>query len=211
MRSEQRLDWRSKESYAYTARLTRLGWAWEFLRRNPRFREEHEESLAIAEPRSQFEALRHWGLLRTDDPAKNALEARLFWDPGACPHVLPLVSGCCSTATDTLRVPRMHHVLICDGVRRLQLSVWVMSGSEPDRILTEAVVPTRDAQCRWRALNCFNDYLFSGALPQRHFRSDGTSDRLTRVVQVLDGARSGAPHREIAIALYGHRGIMADW
>lgn len=31
-------DWRDAHAYAYTLRLTRLGWAWEFLRRNPQFR-----------------------------------------------------------------------------------------------------------------------------------------------------------------------------
>ena len=30
-------DWRDPDSYSYTASLTRTGWAWEFLRRNPDF------------------------------------------------------------------------------------------------------------------------------------------------------------------------------
>ncbi|RTM05691.1 MAG: hypothetical protein EKK31_15125 [Hyphomicrobiales bacterium] len=30
-------DWQDDETYAYCAQLTSLGWAWEFLRRNPLF------------------------------------------------------------------------------------------------------------------------------------------------------------------------------
>lgn len=30
-------DWWDERSYGYTAHLTRHGWAWEFLRRNPAF------------------------------------------------------------------------------------------------------------------------------------------------------------------------------
>lgn len=30
-------NWWDKRSYGYTAYLTRRGWAWEFLRRNPTF------------------------------------------------------------------------------------------------------------------------------------------------------------------------------
>ncbi|TGS43728.1 MULTISPECIES: DUF6499 domain-containing protein [unclassified Mesorhizobium] len=30
-------DWQDEEGYAYCAQLTSLGWAWEFLRRNPLF------------------------------------------------------------------------------------------------------------------------------------------------------------------------------
>lgn len=33
-------DWRDVTAYAYTKDLTREGWAWEFLRRNPAFRKD---------------------------------------------------------------------------------------------------------------------------------------------------------------------------
>ncbi|WP_353682934.1 DUF6499 domain-containing protein [Mesorhizobium sp.] len=43
-------DWRDKNSYDYTAHLTRRGWAWEFLRRDPAFR----HHLAIALERAKW-------------------------------------------------------------------------------------------------------------------------------------------------------------
>ncbi|MDZ5696742.1 transcriptional regulator domain-containing protein [Chelativorans sp. M5D2P16] len=67
-----RPDWRNEKAYAYTARLTRREWAWEFLRRNPEFRRQ----LAIAvrqatcsKGRAALQAIRstvdlsRWGIL----------------------------------------------------------------------------------------------------------------------------------------------------
>lgn len=41
-------DCRNATAYAGTMRLTRLGWAWEFLRRNPTFRKEFSVTLDLA-------------------------------------------------------------------------------------------------------------------------------------------------------------------
>lgn len=65
-------DWRNENAYAYTARLTRRGWAWEFLRRNPEFR--HQLAIAIqqatcSEARAALQVIRstvdlsRWGVL----------------------------------------------------------------------------------------------------------------------------------------------------
>lgn len=42
-------DWWEETSYGYTAHLTRRGWAWEFLRRNPAFRRDLAHALELAE------------------------------------------------------------------------------------------------------------------------------------------------------------------
>ncbi|WP_265518234.1 transcriptional regulator domain-containing protein [Nitratireductor luteus] len=65
-------DWRNEKAYAYTAQLTRRGWAWEFLRRNPEFR--HQLAIAIqqamcSEVRAALQVIRsavdlsRWGIL----------------------------------------------------------------------------------------------------------------------------------------------------
>ncbi|WP_225248179.1 transcriptional regulator domain-containing protein [Mesorhizobium sp. J8] len=41
-------DWRRHETYHYTRRLPRTGWAWEFLRRNPQFQRDHAKMAAPA-------------------------------------------------------------------------------------------------------------------------------------------------------------------
>jgi hypothetical protein len=52
-----RPNWWDRSSYDYTAQLTRQGWAWEFLRRNPVFRQ------ALAQGLEGAEWLRHRGSL----------------------------------------------------------------------------------------------------------------------------------------------------
>lgn len=212
MWSEQQPDWRSKESYAYTANLTRLGWAWEFLRRNPRFQADVRQR-PTADGGGRRNDLRRWGVLRADTPSKNALDAKVFWDPNACSHVLPLVAahGAVPVSTDRLISARVSHVLICDGGRRLQLSVRICAVPEPENLLTEAIVRPTESACRWRTLICFNEYLSSGHLSRRHFRSERTAGRLLRVTQALDGALCEASQREIAVALYGRVRVSDDW
>ncbi|WP_159587935.1 transcriptional regulator domain-containing protein [Chelativorans xinjiangense] len=41
-------DWQDRGAYDYTERLTRRGWAWEFLRRNPDFQKDLARGLSRA-------------------------------------------------------------------------------------------------------------------------------------------------------------------
>ncbi|MCR4265838.1 transcriptional regulator domain-containing protein [Nitratireductor sp. ZSWI3] len=65
-------DWRFRNTYGHTRRLTRRGWAWEFLRRNPAFRRDLMRALEharYAERRMDVDVitssfnLAGWGLL----------------------------------------------------------------------------------------------------------------------------------------------------
>lgn len=67
-------DWRDPESYAYTRALSRDAWAWEFLRRNPRYRTDYSRvagAFRTARPARvgvlaavvMSEAALRWGLL----------------------------------------------------------------------------------------------------------------------------------------------------
>ncbi|WP_172374623.1 DUF6499 domain-containing protein [Mesorhizobium sp. NZP2234] len=65
-------NWQDEKSYRYTRHLTRRGWAWEFLRRNPAFQRDCRHALEHAEfaerwfevelVRSSLD-LTQWGLL----------------------------------------------------------------------------------------------------------------------------------------------------
>lgn len=65
-------DWQDEKSYRYTQHLTRRGWAWEFLRRDPAFQRDLGHALEQAEfaerwfdvevVRSSLDLTR-WGLL----------------------------------------------------------------------------------------------------------------------------------------------------
>ncbi|WP_432284854.1 DUF6499 domain-containing protein [Aminobacter sp. BA135] len=86
-------DWQDEKSYRYTRHLTRRGWAWEFLRRNPAFQRDCRLSLEQAEfaerwfevevVRSSLD-LTQWGLL-----FRRLVEARC-----GCFLVLPPMPAC---------------------------------------------------------------------------------------------------------------------
>jgi hypothetical protein len=98
-------------SYDYTALLTRSRWAWEFLRRNSRFREDCERAqsqtvswkeagrgITLVKPRQDQRQAQKWGLGFFPDPDENAIAANVFWCSGLYPrainvHVGPMGPG----------------------------------------------------------------------------------------------------------------------
>src|SRR5579863_2611582 len=101
----RRPDWRDPASYDDTRDLTREGWAWEFLRRNPKYRRawnEHAGRGAITiraltgnvdvidSPLASPIERRNWGLMAFEDPAQPATAARVFWSAEASSFVLPV-------------------------------------------------------------------------------------------------------------------------
>jgi hypothetical protein len=207
-----RVNWRDKASYAYAANLNGLGWAWEFLRRNPRFRQAYAQSESpptnAAEPKSSALALRRWGVLRADAPDRNAAVAKVFWDPSICAHVLPIAGP---TVHDVGAPGAPHHVLVCEGDRRLQLVVRHLVSLEDDEWLTPAIMTQGCQRRRQAALASLNAYAFTGHLPAHAVRLQPGTPRLAHVVQALDGALSEASHREIACAIYGERRVLSTW
>ena len=57
-------DWRDPASYAYTRGLTGEAWAWEFLRRNSRYRSAYESAETTAKSAQEVDAAAApWGLV----------------------------------------------------------------------------------------------------------------------------------------------------
>ena len=65
-------DWQDEKTYGYALHLTRRGWAWEFLRRNPEFQRALTcllEQAEYVERRSDVDVIRsphdltQWGLM----------------------------------------------------------------------------------------------------------------------------------------------------
>ena len=82
------MDWRSQDAADSLKELDRSGLAWEFLRRNPEYREDYRQALqriasgAIAEEAAMAEISRRWGLSfrprsrRASKPPPDDLAAR---------------------------------------------------------------------------------------------------------------------------------------
>ena len=224
-------DWRNENSYNYTAKLTRAGWAWEFLRRNPEFRNDYARVKAkTSKVRrgklrvSEMPELKRWGVSWCDPPGENALRANVFWHADACNHVLPLIGSrsagerVLENAFAAVIANARHlgsregrHLLLCDGAHRLQLQMRGCRAGRTGLLLTPAVICPRLVSTRLRLLSCFNDYLRAGKLLSKYFPLEPRQRRLRVVLQALDGSLCPACHRDIAIALYGAERVRSTW
>ncbi|MCT7378245.1 DUF2285 domain-containing protein [Chelativorans sp. EGI FJ00035] len=129
-----------------------------------------------------------------------------------------------SSATDAIDLGRLpcdaavvlepegrQHVLLHEDERHLQLSLTQGNLLRPARLLTDAVAPPDRARHHLKALGCLNDLHTRGRLSARYFPVEPRHARLRFVLRALDGALAGASHRDIAVALFGHARVRADW
>ncbi len=88
-------------SASWLSELSRIGWAWEFLRRNGDYRRQYLEQ---ADPA----VLEGWGLQYFEDPDLDSRHAQVFWRPDVCSAVLPVTA---TTLTQTTKKRRVSTAL----------------------------------------------------------------------------------------------------
>ena len=226
---EAKGDWRDPENYRWMTSLARTAWAWEFLRRNPRYGSDYASHLAghpaVDEP-DHLSAL-PWGLLRFEDPANDARLASVLWQMKACREVLPLAAAKMrpGTAVETLDLPKLRcrtavydfgveerrEVLLTQDGRSLQLTVFGPIPLEEALLLTPALPELRFSKARLQAVKRLADVVKHGWLRPSLYRRERQSARLARVVQALDGSLAKAQQREIAVALFSKERVDRDW
>ena len=75
-RTSRTPNWRDRSSYGYTLSLSKRGWAWEFLRRNPQLRKvarrlkagsvtigQQDHMVRVATTLAALEPIMDWGIL----------------------------------------------------------------------------------------------------------------------------------------------------
>lgn len=204
--------------YQWTHKLPKLSWAWEFLRRNPRYRADCSAANSCS-----VVAAGAWPLLRLIDPAEDALSAEVFWRKEACGSVLPLASTLHaadeptrSFSLDEVRCRvrvidegDVHHVLFSQDGRSLQLEVHgPLNGAV---FLTPALLRQEMASDRLVAMKRLNDVVNSGILRPELYPPEARAARFVTLISVLDGLLLNLSHRDIAIRLFGLDRVAQDW
>ncbi len=153
-------------------------------------------------------------------------DASVFWSPDPSSHVLPIAAERALRLPDTDRLDLSmlscritiltigdgrQQVLLTDGDRSLQLTVSGASLLEPVRLSTAALWPASMMKQRLNGLECLNSLRSTGRLPARLFPAEPRRARLRWVLRALDGSIAGAPHRNIAVALFGKPRVDRDW
>jgi hypothetical protein len=123
-------DWRDAASYAPLLEADRSILAWEWLRRDPVYRE-----AAARAPRGLWTvAAGEWGLAAFEPPGLAAPLARPVWSAEAHPFILPVLACGPGEARDTFDLGRFEsllslvmapgrgeHLLLSDGLRSIRL------------------------------------------------------------------------------------------
>lgn len=197
--------------YSYTESLQPDDWAWEFLRRNPEYREDAAVDPAVEEaPPDPTD----WGCDFVADPERRADEIAVFWLPELLGNLIPLAPGPPGTGPpityEPWRWPGRKQALSTGD--RLQL---IVDGEQPHRLLLPGPDPPDDGAALglvldrsrfWRArldaaarfLAAVGQHLPGFRPPPPPHLSDERRDRLTAMLWALDLQRAGASEHEIA-------------
>lgn len=226
--------------YDYLSRLSPDRWAWEYLRRNPRYRRDHalcagegpSEALAPCAPirmlksRARPGLAGRWGLVFLPDPALGGFEADAVWSEAAFPgqveiHCSPRGPGeTCDLWERTLPIAKITHVSDSLGreyllVRGRGCVVQVRCTGLPliglEPVRMKFTVPDIDAYERMaRGQTAVLDLYGDGP--------DLSVPLWTKTTQILrnglialDCLEKGMSRREIAAQLYGEARVAEAW
>ena len=212
-------SWRSAAAYAYLDNLSPAELAWEFLRRNPRYRRDYRATAGDVDPPAAVsERVRaRWGLCFPIDPDLRADEAPVVWLPELDPGAVLLASAP-ATFTDAQTVgtimpsfQRSTRDFTCwiveDGHGRLPV---VRIGDVGALAPAAAVIPL-DADFTTRlgaSLRLRNRITGRHAHPPDRMTAQ-RRQRLALTLRALDGRLGHATYRAIAQNLFGRAGLPA--
>jgi len=210
-------SWRATAAYLYTLWISRSDLAWEYLRRNARYRWcwAHHRS-------SRPAAAAHWGLVRYCDPCLAAPYARPSWLLSEDNQMVPLTLKETADATYRLRLWRIAgakslvqsgnglllHVRHADTVTNIELPPDVGDGTA-----AAFVVPVGERFVSGCAAAAAANAVLTGTANTWPAAGRVGQDQVLhlRALQAFDARAAGAPHRDIAIALFGSERVSRDW
>jgi hypothetical protein len=210
MNSVEKPSWGPPAAYLYILKLDAALWAWEYLRRNLKYRRDYDCASTGRPPRSP----RSWGLASWENPREDGRTAEPQWLIGEDPEILlrpgraedhpgPLFDFWAIQGQKSLRNHGDHLSLTVragsEVLRRVQLAndLWI---GDPVAIsvtgVAGIVARAHAAQRLLRSLQCGS----RAALPERPSLTALTH---MQTLRALDGDATGASQREIARALFG--------
>lgn len=225
-------DWHPAAAYLYALTLDGPALAWEYLRRNPRYRAIYDLHACGSDAEAVLAA--PWGLRLLEDPSRDARGAQPAWlpDPDGLPQLHPDAAAALDTPAFALWGIPGSKQLAHDG-QRLQLTAY-----RPEGTLRVAFSPTLEhgmayahglaggarLRERWRAaaatMERFDGYYsrdvarpstYAHPHGHAHVRPDRVALLHMRSLQTLDGLAAGATQREIAQAIFGAAVVAERW
>lgn len=221
--------------YDYTIGLRRRDWAWEFLRRNPRFLEEayahfhavQRSMSCIADSKvlhlyERCQLAETWGLLFFPNPDQAAPRADVYWLSGWDPAIVSMkvsarnsgevdemravIDGC---QIDVLRDPDGTEHLLTRGAFSSAQSICsgmsLLHARQPVRVDLDTRGPRRMHQA-YDAYKLAEEILRPGP-----FKWTEKTTRLRNALVCMDVKAAGLPLRHAAEIIYGQERVDCDW
>ncbi|BBE35256.1 DNA -binding domain-containing protein [Sphingosinicella microcystinivorans] len=197
-------DWQDAARYTRLLPGDRRCFAWEWLRRAPTY----AEAWAGAGDPAPF------GLLRLEDPVRDALSARPLWNRGVDSAVLRAVVEP-GPARDRLDLRRFaplashvadaagEHVLLSDGLRSIRLDVVCGSLVNGPAMPSWRIDGLRSAGLQLHALRQLAALARHGRFARSLHPPQRRAHRWIAMLRVHDAIAAGATHREIVAGLFG--------
>lgn len=211
------LAWRASAAYLYALHLDGAALAWEYLRRNPDYRQAWR-----SHARHSAAVSGEWGLIWLENPDLDARFAQPLWQPHPAVRLTAIDDGAPDADRFSLwRLPG-RKALFHDG-RHLLLSLYLvgrtlrlaLSLSISDGVAFAYVISaSADTDVEWHAAQALHSLLRAAPCASAHDvaqRPDRVATAHMRSLQALDGVIAGASLREIAIAVFGRHRVDQGW
>ena len=231
-------EWRNASGHDHLLRLEPTGWAWEFLRRNPRYidtvtrlapcrrdRLPHNPRFQVIHTAHDPGVAAAWGLLFAENPALPYCKAAVFWRPAANPGVLPAIAIAASSGEpDAFDVSALkcrvcvlrrggggEQLLLSNGFHSIQIDL--LSGSALDgSVRLEYQLGGFDTlEAKLMTLHRLATLLQTGVIPNGARSSCPRSKRWRLALKALDLANGGSSQRQIAETLFGVQHTRSHW
>lgn len=217
------VDWRNAAAYAPLLAADRSILAWEWLRRDPAYREAAVAGL-FGEAGAVFKLPAKWGLHAFEPPGRAAPAARPLWMADVHPPVLTAAAEPPVLAADSFNLARLgplvstvdvasgpEHLLISDGLRAIRIDVVAGSVREGPVQLRFLIAGLKSAErpllTLRRLLALCRSARFSPALHP----PDRRAGRFVLMLRARDALAGGATQREIAATLLSAEATTERW
>lgn len=224
-----RADWKDAGAYAPLLGADRSVFAWEWLRRDERYRAAAIRALVEDREISRGDGVCHpgaarWGLHAFEWPYRPGPTARPVWMSDVHPYVLAVTAHAATAAADAFRLDRLadratilcgadrrEHVLLSDGLRTIRVDVIegsVAGGPVDLRYQLHGIETAQNPLLSLRrllALSC------GGHFPKTLYPPEARARRWLLLLRAFDALEAGADQREIAARLLSADSLRPRW
>ena len=220
-----RQDWRDASAYSALLEADRSLVAWEWLRRDPGYRDAAERRLAAGPGASPTGPdPKQWGLCAFEPPGLAIPAARPLWRADVSPYVLVADGAGGATGSDAFDLAavegrarvvgtgdRRQCLLLSDGLRAIRLDVLNGGIGERPVRLRYRLAGLRSAEPPLLTLRRFLALCRTGRFSAVLHRPEARAKRWVMLLRAHDAVAAGANQREIAAFLLSRCADSARW